>query len=339
MKKWLVLAMVMMVAMVGCKKKVDTTKWIAMVNGEGIERSFFEKQISEGLDQFQKAGRPVAEADKASFRKMVLDNLIDRRILVQKATELKLTVGDDVVTKKLDEVRAQFPSPEQFQKALAERKMDEPELRRMFKEQLDIEALLQKEVVGAITVADADVKAFYDRDPKIFTVPERARASHVLLKYEGAAGTPEEAKIKAQLEVIRQQVETGKLSFADAAKQYSDCPSKAQGGDLGVFTRGQMVPEFDQLAFSQKIGLLSPVFKTRFGFHFLVVTERKPAGIVSFEEAAPQIKNRLLSEKQNAAIKAYVEGQRKAAKIQNFLPPPPPAPAQPAPAAPAPKAQ
>jgi peptidyl-prolyl cis-trans isomerase C len=338
MKKSLLLALVVMVALAGCKKK-DTSMYIAMVNGEGVEKAFFEKQISQGLDQFQKAGRPVSETDKAGFRKMVLDNLIDRRLLLQKAAELKLTVADDVVGKRMDEVRGQFPNPEEFKKALAARSMQEPELRTMIKEQLSIEELLQKQVVSSLSVTDADVKAFYDRDPKMFNVPERVRVSHVLLKYEGPETTPEAAQFKTKLEGIRKQVVDKKIAFADAAKQFSDCPSKTQGGDLGVFTRGQMVPEFDKVAFAGEIGAISPVFHTQFGYHFLTVTEKKPAGIVSFEEAAPQIKNRLMSEKQNEGIKTYVEGLRKAAKIESFLPAPPPAaPAAPAPAAPVPAA-
>ncbi len=199
-------------------------------------------------------------------------------------------------------------------------------------------------MVGAITVADADIKAYYDRDPKVFSVPDRVRASHVLLNCKEAETSPEAVKIKAKLEGIRSQVVSNKLSMADAAKQFSDCPSKTQGGDLGLFTRNQMVPEFDQQAFALDIGKFSPVFKTQFGYHFLMVTEKKPAGTVPFEEAAPRIKERLLGERRNDGIKRYVEELRKTAKIENFLPPPPPAPVAPhapasAPVPPAPAAK
>ncbi len=88
------------------------------------------------------------------------------------------------------------------------------------------------------------------------------RASHLLV------ATEEEAK------QLRQEIEGG-VSFAEVAQRVSKCPSGRNGGDLGFFGRGQMVPEFDQAAFTLPVGQLSEPIQTQFGWHLLVVTEQK----------------------------------------------------------------
>jgi peptidyl-prolyl cis-trans isomerase C len=91
----------------------------------------------------------------------------------------------------------------------------------------------------------------------------QVRASHLLVADE------------AQCQALREQIVAETLSFADAASQNSKCPSGKQGGDLGFFGRGQMVPEFDRAAFAQPIGEISAPIKTQFGWHLLVVTDEK----------------------------------------------------------------
>jgi peptidyl-prolyl cis-trans isomerase C len=100
---------------------------------------------------------------------------------------------------------------------------------------------------------------------------DQVRASHILLMYEGSASSSaDRSKEEAaeQIGELRAQIEAG-ASFADVARDNSDCPSGAQGGDLGMFGRGQMVPEFETAAFAMEVGELSDVVETAFGYHLI----------------------------------------------------------------------
>ncbi|MBE5808665.1 MAG: peptidylprolyl isomerase, partial [Clostridiales bacterium] len=129
----------------------------------------------------------------------------------------------------------------------------------LFKQQLakvKDDLLVQFAISRAIekaTVTDAEIKKFYDENPDQFAGQETVTASHILVDSE------------EQANAIRKEIEEGMISFEDAARKYSSCPSAPQGGSLGEFGRGQMVPEFDQAVFAMEPGAISEPVKTQFG--------------------------------------------------------------------------
>ena len=116
-------------------------------------------------------------------------------------------------------------------------------------------------LLAPITVPDADVKKYFDEHPDMFTGQPTANASHILVDSEEKA-----------LE-IKEKIQSGAMSFEDAAREYSTCPSREQGGSLGDFGRGQMVPEFDEACFTMEIGELRGPVKTQFGYHLIYVQD------------------------------------------------------------------
>ena len=107
--------------------------------------------------------------------------------------------------------------------------------------------------------------------------------------------------------------------FATLAKDNSQCPSASRGGDLGYFVREQMVPEFSDAAFKMKTGEISPVVKTQFGYHIIMVTDHKPAGQQTLEEATPMIVQMLENQNGEAKVKEFIAGLRKTADIKITL--------------------
>lgn len=143
-----------------------------------------------------------------------------------------------------------------------------------------------RKVLNTAKVAEDEVEKFYKEHRENFLEEESVSASHILVK------TEEEAK------ELLEKIKSG-VSFEDVAKEHSTCPSSSRGGELGNFTRGKMVPEFEEAAFSMKVGDVSeaPV-KTQFGFHLIKVTDKQPAGIKAFDEVKQEIFNTVLSLKQ-----------------------------------------
>ncbi|MDF2676710.1 MAG: PpiC-type peptidyl-prolyl cis-trans isomerase [Bacillota bacterium] len=145
-------------------------------------------------------------------------------------------------------------------------------------------------VMNNIQVTDEELKEYYENNISKFKTEESVKASHILVDSEEKANE------------ILEDITDG-LSFEEAAKQNSSCPSKAQGGDLGQFGRGQMVQEFDEKVFSMKKGEISEPVKTQFGYHIIKVTDVISERNSSLEEVKDQIKREVINLKQEEAYK------------------------------------
>lgn len=146
-----------------------------------------------------------------------------------------------------------------------------------------------EKALSVVKVSEDEVKKFYDEHKSEFIAGESVEASHILVDNE------EKAK------VLLVNIKNGKVSFEDAAKANSSCPSKEKGGALGSFTRGQMVPEFENAAFSMNVGEISEPVKTQFGYHIIKVTNKTEAKEIPYEEIKPRLEQKVLADKQQAA--------------------------------------
>lgn len=147
-------------------------------------------------------------------------------------------------------------------------------------------------IMSDVTVSDDDIRERYDSQPENFGTAESIGARHILVDSED------------QAKEIRSKLDSEELSFADAATQYSSCPSKEQGGDLGSFGRGMMVPEFEEAAFASPLDEVTEPVKTQFGYHLIQVYEKTEPALQPLEEVSESIRQGLIGEKQQ---EKYVE--------------------------------
>ncbi len=148
--------------------------------------------------------------------------------------------------------------------------------------------------VENVKVTDDEAKAFYEENKSTMLSGETVSAGHILVDSEDKANE------------ILAEIKEGKISFADAARKYSSCPSSQNGGSLGEFGRGQMVPEFDKAVFDMAVGDITGPIKTQFGYHIIELNAKNEAKEIAFEDIAEQIKARLLNDKQRAAYTSKV---------------------------------
>jgi len=170
-------------------------------------------------------------------------------------------------------------------------------------EQRKIKYLLvdRDQIRSRVTVTPQDVESYYNANVQQFQTPEQVRASHILLKTDGK----DEAAVRKQAEDILKQAKAPGADFAALAKKYSeDDGSKANGGDLDYFTKGRMVPEFEQAAFSLQPGQISDLVKSQFGFHIIKVVDKKPAGTRTLDEVRSQIQETLAAQRVDQQIEA-----------------------------------
>ncbi|WP_425446409.1 peptidylprolyl isomerase [Dethiothermospora halolimnae] len=177
-----------------------------------------------------------------------------------------------------------------YQNAL-DNKFEEEEAFKVEVENMKVNLLKQyaiRKVLNDISVAPEEVEKYYNDNKEQFKNPESVKASHILVD--------EEDKAKE----ILKEINDG-LSFEEGAKKYSKCPSNAKGGDLGSFTRGKMVPEFEEAAFKMEKGEVSEPVKTQFGYHIIKVTDKQPESMKTFDEVKNQLSQQLVAQKQNEA--------------------------------------
>lgn len=149
-------------------------------------------------------------------------------------------------------------------------------------------------VLEKVDVKDEELKAYYDENKAQFVRGESVLASHILVDSEEKANE------------ILADIEAGKISFEDAARNNSSCPSGQNGGALGEFTRGQMVPEFDKAVFEMTVGEISKPVKTQFGYHIIKLTAKNEASEMPFDEVKAQLANSLIQEKRQQAYESKI---------------------------------
>lgn len=149
-------------------------------------------------------------------------------------------------------------------------------------------------VFEKVEVKDEEIKAYYDENKAQFVSGESVSASHILVDSEEKA------------EEILKSIEAGEVSFEDAARTNSSCPSGQNGGALGEFTKGQMVPEFDKAVFSMEVGEISKPVKTQFGFHIIKLTAKNESSEMAFDDVKGQIENALMQEKRQKAYDSKI---------------------------------
>ncbi|MCH4890408.1 peptidylprolyl isomerase [Acidaminobacter sp. JC074] len=158
-------------------------------------------------------------------------------------------------------------------------------------------------LLDSVKVEDKEIEDFYGQNAAMFSNPESVTASHILVDTEEKAN------------VILEELK-GDKSFEDAAKEYSSCPSSQNGGDLGNFTRGRMVPEFENAAFAMDVNEVSGVVPTQFGFHIIKVTDKQEASQKTLEEAKEEIANTVLLQKQQQVYLAKVDEIKKNVTVE-----------------------
>ena len=289
---------------------------VARVNGVAIgalELARAKKVLLSG----QRGITPSADQQK-EIEKQALTQLVSAELLYQAGQKLEIKDIEKQVDGKLAQGKAKFASEQDFAKAMKELDLGEKDLRDYTRRDLVITNFIEKTIVPKVTVSEEDVKKFYDQNSDKFTRPETVRASHILLGVDPKAGADEKKAAREKAEKLRKELTTG-ADFAALAKANSTDSSSKQGGDLGSFAKGQMVPAFEKAAFGLKPGEISDVVETQFGYHIIKLTEKKAAEKVDLKDVKPKIEDYLKNQKIGAAVNDYLAEARKTAKVELLL--------------------
>jgi len=289
---------------------------VARVNGQDVTKEEFEKMI-KGAEA--NAGMAVPAERRDVILRQLLDELVLHTLLEQEAKQRGITATDADVDARLGEIRQRFQTQAEFDAALKERGLTLDTIRQEIRRDIGPEKVMNAELAAVPAPTDDEAKAFYAKNLDKFKEAESLRASHILIRVDPGADADTKAKARATIDSVLEKAKAGQ-DFGALAKEFSqDTGTAPQGGDLNYFSRGRMVPAFNDAAFALQPGQLSGVVTTQYGYHIIKVTDRKAERVVPFEETAARIKQFLEQQKKQDRQKAFVEELKTKAKIEVLI--------------------
>ncbi len=247
---------------------------IIEVDGSQLTQAQLEAAIKKKVAEL-KINKTEAGAKeiRANLRKQILDEFVVRTLLRNEAARQQIAVSDKEVAETTDNLRKNLPPGVTLENIVKESGMTKEQMRQEIREGIQVNKLVLASLKGKGTATDSEILEFYRENKARFKVPESVRVRHILVKKTEGDDEKAKAEKRAKAEDLRKQLVSG-ADFAAVASKHSDCPSKESGGDLGVFTRGQMVKPFEDAAFSQQKDAIGPVVESEFGYHVIQVLER-----------------------------------------------------------------
>lgn len=263
---------------------------------------------------------PISDDQRTMIKSNLLDRLIFTQLLLAKGTEADKKKAQEDTDKYIADAKKQIGSDTVFEAQVKSTGMTMDTFKKNAYEQNLCEAVLDRDIKPSVNVTDADVKKFYDDHPKEFEQPEQVRAAHVLIStLDKDTQQPLPPAKKAEKEKlakdIKARADKGE-DFGKLAKEFSEDPgSKDKGGEY-TFPRGQMVPEFESAAFSMKVGQISDLVETHYGYHIIKTLEKIPGGKVEFSKVEKKIKDYLTGQEFQKKLPAYFDKLKKDADVQ-----------------------
>jgi len=313
-----VIALILVFLPAMAQEKQSSEKNAALVNGVAIPMEQYTKELNIQLARVSQQGKQMTDDQLAALKNDILNNLIEREILYQQSQKVGIQVTDQIVDDQLAAIKKRFPSETEYKTALSKMNLSEDEVKVQIKRGLSIKELIDQQIASKVVITDEESKAYYDKNPQMFKQPEQIKASHILIKVDAKADEAKKAEARKKIEEVQQKLKDGG-DFAALAKEYSEGPSSAKGGDLGYFRRGQMVKPFEEAALALKPNEVSDVVETRFGYHLIIVYDTKPEQTLAYADVKDKIIQRMKQEKIEKEAVQYVSKLKKDAKIEKLL--------------------
>jgi peptidyl-prolyl cis-trans isomerase C len=291
---------------------------LAIVNGKELTDADLEETLAMFMKQM--GGRvPPEQLQQAlpQIRERIMEELIMRQIMTDEVAKQGISLSDDEFAEIQAELTQELPPGTTIEDYMTETGTTEAEMR----EQMAVRKMIIAQAESLAKPTDEEIQAFYAENKDGFSQGDSVTASHILLKVDPSDTDEAKAAKKARIEALQAELQGG-ADFAQLATENSDCPSASSGGDLGSFGRGQMVPEFEDAAFSQAVGTVGDVVETQFGYHLIKVSENTSAETLGFDEVKERITDMLYSQAQQDAVREYVDGLRENAEIKRLDTPP-----------------
>ncbi|RLC49454.1 MAG: hypothetical protein DRZ79_05975 [Candidatus Cloacimonadota bacterium] len=277
---------------------------VAKVNDYEISDTEFQAELKRVLENLH------LNQVNENAKKRALERLIDGCLLLEAAKAADIQISEDEIENRVLDVMLTYETREQFYDDLQKYGLTVDKLKQQLRNELLIKKFIRNNFFQKIEIPLDKLKEFYEENKIAFKTQEMVKVSHILIKGDG-----EEALKK--IEHIRKRISKPEDFFREA-EFCSECPSNCRSGDLGYFTRGKMVKPFEETAFKLNLNEISKPVKTDFGYHLIMVTDRKQSKIAKFEDVKDALLKRLTEIESELKLIKFLKKLRVEAKIEIF---------------------
>ncbi|HTO74776.1 MAG TPA: SurA N-terminal domain-containing protein [Thermoanaerobaculia bacterium] len=284
---------------------------VARVNDQPITHSEFETRC----------GMELRGTPDLAGRKKVLDEMIQEKLLEERAKSLDVQATDAEVEEAVERVKRQYnlATDAEFDAALAQTHMTRDDLKKQLRQTITMQKVVGREVTGKINMSDDVLRLEYERrKDELYRVPEQAHVSEIVLRFASQDGDAQKAAA-AKIEEARAKI-AGGGAFADLAKQYSEGNARDRGGDLGTVSKGELLPALDAAVFADPPQEYPAPVLLPGSVHLFRVTDRKPAGYKPFAEVRGDLEKRMSEGIYDKHFNEYVEKLRREAFVRIYDP-------------------
>ena len=289
----------------------EATGPVAVVGGEEIPAERFNVEAKR-LAKLARGGLPPQMLQ--SYKKQLLNRIVDEHILDKKVKEKKITVSDEEFKAEYDKFVKRFPSEAEFKAYFGRIGMPIDKLKTDMRKRLAHKKLLVAEY--NVKIDDKAIKEFYEKNAARYKQEEQVKASHILIKLDRGADDKAVKAAEKKAKELAKKARAKDADFAKLAKENSQGPSAARGGDLGFFPRRRMVKPFSEVAFKLKKNQISDPVKTQFGYHVIKVVDKKPERVVPIDEVKQQIKDGLEGKELRDKMMKFLGDAKKELKVE-----------------------
>lgn len=249
-------------------------------------------------------------------RRQVLERLIEMKLIEQRAKELGIEVEEEDVINTVEQIKEKSGmTHKDFLVQLAKEGLNYKDYLSKVKSDIKRRRLLEIEVKARTQVSDEECKQYYDKHIEEYTTVARARIQQILLQADRKRLDKKEIKeIGKRMKDIRKEVLNG-ADFGEMAKKYSMGPNSKDGGDVGYFKKGELLPEIERASFSLQVGEISRILQTNIGFHLFRLTEKEDGNRTPFEEVKEEIRQKLVKEAYLKRMEKWIEELKERAFI------------------------
>jgi parvulin-like peptidyl-prolyl isomerase len=291
---------------------------LAKVNKTQIKKSLIWPGLTQTVKRYKNRGIPLTQAQEKVAAKKLLQDQINRHLLLKKASNMGIQVSPGKVDEEINTVKKQFSSEKEFLEQLKLKEMTLQQYQQELKEDILIDAVFRRELGEGIKVTDNQVEDYFKKNPQQFSSAEQRRASVILIRVDPKAGSAGDRKARQDLQKIVGKLKKGG-DFAELAQIHSQDSLGKRGGDLGFFTKDRMFGPFSKLAFKLKVGQVSEIFRTKHGYQILKVTGKKAEKKGTLEDERGNIRKLLIDRAIKTKSRPYLEALRKKADIKIYF--------------------
>ncbi len=287
---------------------------LARVNDDVVTLSDLEERLRPIIAKYESSysGEELLE-NLAKAEKYWLNQLIENKLILQDAEKQGIEISPEQLEERVERIKSDFESELQFKVFLESQGMNIDQLKKSVEENMKIGiSTMRIRQKAKYKISPKEVAQYYEDHKKSFSEDGMVRASHILIRQKD-----NDAATEKLAEEVYSKLKNGG-DFATLAREYSDGPHAEEGGDLGFFVAGQHIPEIDDVIKKLKVGELSKPFKSRLGYHILVVKQRKKSRVKPFSEAQSEIEDILLREKAKEIWDKWIAGLKEKAFIEIY---------------------